>query len=168
MANITPDSDDDYGYDLTAEEEELVARLAARASSPKPSQVSRPAPSVSTTPSSLFSNTDRPADTHVQLALFAESGSDIAYTTSDIETLRNDAGFRYRNDPEILASLAGPGNGSRSSSISDSPELTALLNAVQSQHPQPTLPVEANNVSYPDCELPFPHHLNSSTPLFFA
>lgn len=150
MATLAPDSDSDsnYGYDLTAEEEEAVANLVACASSQAaarpvlaPSTLS-PGSSATTSPLRADRNAAFAARTIINAP--SHGGLDLAGASHDHNFTNDD------DEPGVLPAVAKGAKRLAPSSVSWDASLAAFVDMAKPRSIPG--PVKADGISYPDCK----------------
>lgn len=149
--DYTHDSDtdaSDYGFDLTAEEEDLLETLVASASSEVP--LANPSGRSSggrvfAGASSLRSDIAAAFATHASIKSLHDSEINLNFR----EALNNPASTHH-DGPLVLSDLAASGaKPPLHMDVDDDDEISAVAAEAESRIPQP---VQVGDVRYPDCE----------------
>jgi hypothetical protein len=148
--DYTHDSDtdaSDYGFDLTAEEEDLLETLVATASSKTP--LSNPTgrsstAQIATGASSLKSDIAAAFATHASVKSLHDSEINL-----NLREVLNDAGFTYRNEGSVLPGLHASGTKAAVDMDYDDDEITTVGEEAERRIPQP---VQVGDIRYPDCK----------------
>ncbi|OIW28278.1 hypothetical protein CONLIGDRAFT_670138 [Coniochaeta ligniaria NRRL 30616] len=143
------DSSSDYGFDLTAEEEDLLETLVADASSKPQGAIFNPfgGSGGSQAPAAALSlRSDIAAAFATHRSVKSLHNSEINFNVREV---LQDPGFTYRDDPSLLSglatSVADPMPGVDEDDADD--EITAIVGEPERRMPQP---VQVGDIRYPD------------------
>jgi len=152
MATITPDSysdsdnesysDSDYGYNLTAEEEEAITTLVTRASS-------KTAGPVLILPRSTAVSSSLEVDINAAFSA-RDSVKSLACQDIDLDAVEHDGGVTDGGPSDVLSALAKRDGRPMPTIASHDASLVAPVDTTKPRS-IPTL-AAVDDISYPDCE----------------